>query len=79
MHQTITQEDIIRYAYGEASAEEQLLIQEALASNPELQDFLALLKQSADVLNGIELTPNPTSVRIIMEESQDSSMEISNG
>ncbi|MEN9510633.1 MAG: hypothetical protein RLZZ370_452 [Bacteroidota bacterium] len=79
MHQTITQEDVIRYAYGETSAEEQLRIEEALASNPELQDFFALLKQAAVEMNGIRMTPHPTSVRIIMEESQDSSMEISNG
>jgi hypothetical protein len=79
MHQTITQEDVIRFAYGETSAEEHLLILEALASNPDLQDFLSQLKQAAHDLNDISITPHPTSVSIIMEESQGSSMEISNG
>lgn len=77
MHQTITQEDIIRYTYGETDETETGLIEQALASDEQLQDFYILLRQAADDLNTIKLMPHPTSVRIILEESQDSSMEIS--
>ncbi|MBU6324078.1 MAG: hypothetical protein KJS92_01200 [Bacteroidetes bacterium] len=77
MHQTITQEDIIRYTYGETAEEETVLIEQALASNEQLQDFYILMKQVADDLNNMKMTPHPTTVRIILEESQDSSLEIS--
>lgn len=77
MHQTITQEDIIRYTYGETAEEETVLIEQALASDEQLQDFYILMKQVADDLNNMKMTPHPTTVRIILEESQDSSLEIS--
>lgn len=77
MHQTITQEDIIRYTYGETADEETVLIEQALASDAQLQDFYILMKQVADDLDAMKMTPHPTTVRIIMEESQDSSLEIS--
>lgn len=77
MHQTITQEDIIRYTYGETAEEETVLIEQALASNEQLHDFYILMKQVADDLNNMKMTPHPTTVRIILEESQDSSLEIS--
>jgi hypothetical protein len=77
MHQTITQEDIIRYTYGETTEQETALIEQALASDEQLQDIYILMQQVADDLNTIKLTPHPTTVRIILEESQDSSLEIS--
>lgn len=77
MHQTITQEDIIRYTYGETTEQETALIEQALASDEQLQDIYILMQQVADDLNAIKLTPHPTTVRIILEESQDSSLEIS--
>ena len=77
MHQTITQEDIIRYTYGETAEEETMFIEQALASDEQLQDFYILMKQVADDLNAISMSPHPTTVRIILEESQDSSLEIS--
>ncbi len=78
MHPTITQNDILRYAYGETTTEETVLIEAALASDEQLQDFYILLKQVGDDLNQKMYAPHPTSVNIIMEESQDSSLEISN-
>jgi hypothetical protein len=77
MHPTITKEDLIRHAYGETSAEENQLISLALESNQELREFSVFLKLTTDALNSISMKPHPTSVQIIMEESQDSSMEIS--
>jgi hypothetical protein len=79
MHEDITQEDIVRYAYKEVSEVEKNRIETALPSRPDLQQMLEDVHMLAAGLNSIHFNPHPTSVKIIIEESHDSSLEISNG
>jgi len=79
MLEEITQEDIVRYAYREVTEEEKNRIEGALPSRPDLQQVLEDVQMLAAGLDAIHFNPHPTSVKIIIEESHDSSLEISNG
>jgi len=68
MIKNITKTDLINYYYNECSHSVKLLIENDLESNPTWKDYLnhlELINQACDNL----LTPNNTSLNIILEES----------
>lgn len=75
MTQNITQEQLILLAYGELSTDERRMAEEAIASNPELNNFYQSILQSKQLLNTISEEPHPTSLAIISEHSHDSHTE----
>lgn len=70
MQQTFTQEDLIRYVYGETSPEEFSAISKALDSDFDLFNEYVILKKSLELLDQLRMEPNETSVNIIMEYAQ---------
>lgn len=76
MTNTITQEHILLYIYGEADSNLKQQIAAVLQNDMELYQFY---QDALDVKNLLEqqsmMVPAPTSERIIMEESHDSYSE----
>ena len=78
MHEEFTPEDIIRYAYSEVTEEEKNRIETALPHRPDLRQMLEDIEALEGGMNAIKIEPHPTSVKIIIEESHDSSLHINN-
>lgn len=76
MTQNITPENILLYIYGEANPELMQQIAAAIQSDSALYQFYT---EALEVKKALEsqplLNPNPTSEKIIMEESHDSYSE----
>lgn len=71
MIQTSTYDDVIRYVYEETSEEENLNIEDALMSEPELMtQFLETLELRA-LMNKIERHPRQSSVENILAFSRN--------
>lgn len=71
MIQTSTYDDVIRYVYEETSEEENLNIEDALMSEPELMtQFLETLELRA-LMNKIERQPRQSSVESILAFSRN--------
>ena len=71
MYQQFTQEDLIRYWYGEVSSEECKSITEALKVNWELKEQYEEIQATFDVLDKVVMRkPNLSSIKIIMDYSQ---------
>ncbi|WP_080058904.1 hypothetical protein [Spirosoma aerolatum] len=71
MIKTFTQDDVIRYVYEETSAEENLLIEDALMSEPELMTFFLEALELRALMNKIERQPRPDTVQTILDYSQN--------
>lgn len=70
MIQTSTYDDVIRYVYEETSEEENLTIEDALMSEPELMtQFLETLELRA-LMNKIERQPRESSIQNILSFSR---------
>ena len=66
----LTQEDLIRYLYGETDPVESKLIREALVHDLELQYAYLELKTTKNELDSISFQPSQTSVDLILKHSQ---------
>ncbi|MBM3919618.1 MAG: anti-sigma factor family protein [Sphingomonadales bacterium] len=75
MTQNTTQELLILLAYGELSADERKMAENAMAGDPELRNFYQSVLQSKQLLNTIQEEPHPTTLAIISEHSHDSHTE----
>ena len=71
MIQTITQDNLLRYIYGETSQEEASFIEEALLSDWELQEIFQTLVESKNLLDSASYEPRNIAVRRILEYSRD--------
>lgn len=71
MTKTFTQDDVIRYVYEETSPEENLLIEDALMSEPELMTFFLDALEMRSLLNKIERQPRASTVQTILNYSQN--------
>lgn len=72
MIETVTQNNLVRYIYGEMSAEEAGLFQEALHSNPELKELYEQMLESKADLEKIRLQPSQKVIANILDYSKDS-------
>lgn len=69
MNVKFTQEDLIRFIYHETSATEENAILEQLGSDDGLLEEYRGLVKTISALDQAKLSPDPTSIRIIMEYS----------
>ena len=69
MTKTFTQDDVVRYVYEETSPEENLLIEDALMSEPELMTFFLDALELRAMLNKIERQPRVSTVEAILTYS----------
>lgn len=70
MIKTFTQDDVIRYVYEETSPEENLLIEDALMSEPELMTFFLDALEMRALMNKIERQPQAGTIEAILNYSQ---------
>ena len=70
MTQKFTQEDLIRFLYGETDSVESNLIKKALFQDLDLQYAYLELKATKNELDSISYQPAQTSVDIILKHSQ---------
>ncbi|WP_338873488.1 hypothetical protein WBJ53_30670 [Spirosoma sp. SC4-14] len=70
MIKTFTQDDVIRYVYEETSAEENLLIEDAMMSEPELMTFFLEALELRALMNKIERQPRESTVQAILTYSK---------
>jgi hypothetical protein len=71
MIKTFTQDDVVRYVYEETSPEENLLIEDALMSEPELMTFFLEALELRALMNKIERQPRTSTVQAILNYSQN--------
>ena len=72
MIKTVTQDNLVRFIYGEISAEEASLIQEALTSDLELKEIYDQLVESKAELDKIRLQPSQKVIDNILNYSRNS-------
>ncbi len=70
MIKTFTQNDVVRYVYEETSPEENLLIEDALMSEPELMTFFLEALEMRSLMNRIERQPRESTVTTILNYSK---------
>lgn len=75
MKQTITQNDLLLYAYNELDEHRTQLISSAILQDNTLAEQFQEIIDTVDIMDGALLKPNPTSLQIILEESS-SAMEV---
>ena len=70
MTKTFTQDDVIRYVYEETSPQENLFIEDAMMSEPELMTFFLEALELRALMNKIERKPRVSTVQAILNYSQ---------
>ena len=71
MIKTFTQDDVVRYVYEETSPEENLLIEDALMTEPDLMTFFLEALELRALMNKIERQPRISTVQTILNYSQN--------
>lgn len=71
MIKTFTQDDVVRYVYEETSPEENLLIEDALMSEPDLMTFFLEALELRALMNRIERQPRVNTVQSILNYSKN--------
>ena len=74
MTKTFTQDDVIRYVYEETSPEDNLLIEDAMMSEPELMTFFLEALELRALMNKIERQPRASTIQSILNYSQNYSV-----
>ena len=69
MIKTFTQDDVVRYVYEETSAEENLLIEDALMTESSMMTFFLETLEMRALLNKIERKPRQSTVDSILNYS----------
>jgi len=72
MDKIFTQDDILLYIYDEMPSKLKEEFELALSHNSKLMETYQELKQNTEFLNEAVVSPSPTSVKIILEQSHDS-------
>ena len=75
MDKTSTLNNLIAYSYGELPEKQQVETEINLALSDSLREELDVLTQLKAALDQEIKSPNPTSVQIILEESQKNQLE----
>ncbi|MCB9251021.1 MAG: hypothetical protein H6605_01005 [Flavobacteriales bacterium] len=76
MKNTITEELLLQFIYGEVDTQTSNHIQSLLISDKELQNKHSFLIQSIGLLGKETLNPDETNIKIILEEATLSKEEI---
>lgn len=71
MIQIFTNDDVVRYVYEETSAEENLLIEDALMAEPELMSFYLDALEIKCLMNKIERKPADSTIQNILNYSRN--------
>ena len=71
MIKTFTQDDVVRYVYEETSAEENLLIEDALMTESSMMTFFLETLEMRALLNKIERKPRQSTVDSILNYSRN--------
>ncbi len=69
MIKNITQNHLLLYAYNELDQHDQKAVERALNSDPLIASQYRELSEMLYVMDSYRLSPNPTSLQIILEES----------
>ena len=67
---TFTNNDVIRYVYEETTVEENLLIEDALVTEPDLMTFYLDILEVKLLMNKIERQPSDRAVQNILNYSK---------
>jgi hypothetical protein len=70
MIKTFTQNDVIRYVYEETSPEENLLIEDAMMTEPDLMTFFLNALEMKALMDKIERQPRQNTVQTILNYSK---------
>lgn len=69
MYSRFTEDHLILYMYNELNETERLALQQAIDSGEELRNRLSGLLEVKNQLDGLSLSPNPTTIDMIMEHA----------
>jgi len=75
MHKTFTQNDLVRFLYGEMNTEESKMLQFRILEDECLRDELLDLKQTFDLVNSAT-KPNPSRLSELLIASYASSYSV---
>lgn len=75
MNKTITPNDLVLFAYNELEEPRKTLVINAISVDADLARELDEIIELQDIMDVDMLSPNPTSLQIILEESS-SAMEV---
>lgn len=75
MTKTFTENDLIRYVYGETSDLENNEIESALLCDVEVQEHFAQLTEITQQLNSVEYFPSENTVKTICERAKELSLQ----
>ena len=76
MNKTITQNDLLLFAYNELDAAKRSSVLNAITQDPLIQEQLNEILEIQHVLETSIYSPHPTSLQIILEESAASALEV---
>ena len=76
MDYTSTLNNLIQLSYSELAQDERSKVLDQISSSDELCDVFSQIEQIKSALNLEISSPHPTSVQIILEESQRSELEM---
>ena len=75
MTKICTQNDVLRYIYGETTEEENLTVQKALLLDQTLMDFYRGAIHIKCEVNTLEMVPSQRCMNAIMEYAQSGSLQ----
>ncbi len=75
MDKTFTLNTLLEFTYSELSDNEQIILKNKLSRSEELRNELHQIREIKSLLDQEIYAPNPTSVQIILEESQKNELE----
>ena len=75
MTKICTQNDVLRYIYGETTEEENLTVQKALLLDQTLMDFYREALHLKRQINTLEMVPSQRCMNAIMEYAQSGSLQ----
>lgn len=75
MTKICTQNDVLRYMYGETTEEENLTIQKALLLDPALMDFYRETRNLQQEIDRLEIVPSQRCMDAIMDYAQSGSLQ----
>ncbi|MEQ8414776.1 MAG: hypothetical protein RIF36_27120 [Imperialibacter sp.] len=75
MTKTFTENDLIRYVYGETSEIENNEIESALLCDSEVQEQFAQLLEITQQLSGVNYFPSENSVKNILDKAKELNLQ----
>lgn len=73
---TFTQNDVLRYLYGETSDLESKQIKDALVWDTQLSDFYMEARQQKSKIDNCLLEPSDKSINLIMEYAREENLQV---